>query len=273
VDISIVTVVKNDQDGLMRTIESVSQQVGIGIEHIVVDGGSIDGSRELALQHSHIQVQSMLDGGLYFGMQRGLNVANGFYVMFLNSGDVLLGTNNLSQAVMLLSASDSDWGFGPIVEKTKRNTLVFTPTVGQLTTKAIAWRETYVPFPTTIARRSLLKSIGSFETRFRIAADFHLVVKLALTATPTRWDIPIVIFGAGGVSYSQAPLAWKEEHFIRKELLKLNSALSLVSFLKVRLRIIQWYAGKLLDLAQDWQLLGSSHWRDRRAKKWQISSF
>lgn len=264
--ISVITVVKNDKEGLLRTIHSVRRQERIEIQHIIVDGSSVDGSSELALAESDVRVDSLDDGGIYFGMQRGLDVATGRFVIFLNSGDTFLGHSSLRHAVDSLVDSQCLWGFGPMWEQTERGTIVEVNVTGDFSVSNIAWRRTYVPFPTVLSSTALLKSLGGFDTRYRIASDFHSIVKLALNSSPARWALPLVLFQAGGVSYQQAPRAWYEEHQIRIQLLGLGKPMVLLSAGYVRLRILKWFIGKLLDLFQQKGFLGDVNWRDRRSK-------
>lgn len=91
--ISVVTVAYNAVEALRRTLDSVRAQRWDAIEHIVIDGGSTDGTVELlsARDHEIALWCSERDRGIYDAMNRGLTHAIGEYVLFLNSGDVLRG--------------------------------------------------------------------------------------------------------------------------------------------------------------------------------------
>ena len=146
-DISIITVVLNDIDGLKLTIQSIQKQIGIVIEHVIVDGGSVDGSQVLAQQYSCIHIESKNDGGIYQGMQRGASKATAPVILFVNSGDQLEGDVYLKNALKYLLDSDCRWGFGPILENTSRATLRESNSCGELNVRAISKRKTYIPFP------------------------------------------------------------------------------------------------------------------------------
>jgi len=91
--VSVITVTLNAARELRETIESVQSQRWNGIEHIVIDGASTDGTVELLLAREHEIAlwRSECDLGIYDAMNRGLAEAIGEYVLFLNSGDVLRG--------------------------------------------------------------------------------------------------------------------------------------------------------------------------------------
>jgi glycosyltransferase involved in cell wall biosynthesis len=89
--ISIITVNYNDVKGLERTIKSVQEQSATNYEHIIIDGGSTDGSAALIEQYqdNFSYCVSEPDNGIYHAMNKGIAVARGEYLLFLNSGDTL----------------------------------------------------------------------------------------------------------------------------------------------------------------------------------------
>lgn len=95
--LSIITVNLNNCDGLQKTIDSVICQTFRDFEWIVIDGGSTDGSRELIEQYSERFAYwvSEPDKGIYYAMNKGIRVAKGEYLQFLNSGDWLHDNNVL----------------------------------------------------------------------------------------------------------------------------------------------------------------------------------
>ncbi len=262
-DVSVVTVVLNNRQGLLRTISSVQEQLGIQIEHVIVDGGSNDGSAETADEHSDVTIESRPDGGIYRAMQRGFDASSGQYVIFTNAGDALFSNIFLRLALNELKGSGSQWGFGPLIEETQRGTKVWTPAEGQISITSIASRKTYIPFPTVVISRDLFKKIDGFSFNYTIAGDFDLIVRLTLEQLPIRWKFPVACFEAGGISYSQAPRAWREERQIRKINLKLSSFQILFDRAVGVRRLIRWKVGRILDSIQDKGLLGKVHWRDR----------
>ena len=91
--ISVVTVTYNAVDALRRTLDSVRAQCWDAIEHIVIDGGSNDGTADLLTARSGEIAfwRSEPDCGIYDAMNKGLAHSTGDYVLFLNSGDTLQG--------------------------------------------------------------------------------------------------------------------------------------------------------------------------------------
>lgn len=90
--LSIITINRNNAAGLRRTIESVVSQTAFNqIEYIVIDGASTDGSKEVIMEFADKLTYwiSEPDTGIYNAMNKGIKVATGEYCQFLNSGDWL----------------------------------------------------------------------------------------------------------------------------------------------------------------------------------------
>jgi len=96
--ISIITVVFNDKKGLLKTIESVINQSYNNYEFIVVDGGSKDGTKELLKEFRDIISIGISepDKGIYDAMNKGIKVANGEWVIFMNAGDLFFSNQTIS---------------------------------------------------------------------------------------------------------------------------------------------------------------------------------
>src|ERR1700682_3098079 len=105
---SIITIVLNDLVGLRETKTSVDAQGFSDFEWIVVDGGSIDGTPEYLrqLDRSNCRWISEPDGGLYAAMNKGLDLAAGQYVIFMNSGDRFAGKDVLARADALVAQNE-----------------------------------------------------------------------------------------------------------------------------------------------------------------------
>jgi glycosyltransferase involved in cell wall biosynthesis len=112
---SIVTVVFNGKGHLRGTIESVRQQSWPYIEYIIVDGGSTDGT--VAVIHEYAEVMPQMkwvsepDRGLYDAMNKGLGLATGDFILFLNSGDHLHSPATIG-AIASLANDDTDVIYG-----------------------------------------------------------------------------------------------------------------------------------------------------------------
>lgn len=89
IKLSVITVTRNAETTLERTLRSVAEQSCPDIEHIIVDGASADRTVEILLQWKHegMKWKSEPDNGLYDAMNKGAAMASGSYLCFLNAGD------------------------------------------------------------------------------------------------------------------------------------------------------------------------------------------
>ena len=116
--ISIVTITYNAAPVLQRTLDSVLQQSYPYVEHLIIDGASTDATVTMAHDYkeetdqtasSHdVVIQSEPDNGLYDAMNKGLRLATGDYICFLNAGDSLPTTDTLELMADRLKAIDED---------------------------------------------------------------------------------------------------------------------------------------------------------------------
>lgn len=108
--LSIITVVYNAKRELLRTYESIKAQTDLGFEWIVIDGGSTDGSLEFinSIEGFPIRWISEPDSGIYDAMNKGIEIAEGDYLQFLNAGDVFHDSSSLESALEILREQNYD---------------------------------------------------------------------------------------------------------------------------------------------------------------------
>lgn len=105
--ISIITISYNNLEGLQKTFESVFNQTCKDFEYIVIDGGSIDGSKEFIKKNADkiSYWVSEPDKGIYDALNKGISKANSEFIVFINSGDSLYN----SSVLQTLSEVDSKY--------------------------------------------------------------------------------------------------------------------------------------------------------------------
>lgn len=106
--ISIITINYNNVEGLKRSIESVVNQTSKDYEYIIIDGGSTDGSVDvIKLYSNRIDYwESEPDRGIYHAMNKGVKLATGEYVIFMNSGDKFYSNEIIADFIKLNPKED-----------------------------------------------------------------------------------------------------------------------------------------------------------------------
>jgi glycosyltransferase involved in cell wall biosynthesis len=126
---SIITVTYNAARWLERTIQSVISQSFPNIEYIIIDGNSTDGTLDIIkkYQSSITHWLSEPDKGLYDAMNKGLKLASGDYVWFINAGDRLYTENTVQEIVNKIKAGTSE--FGEIAGQARHDRLLILPDI------------------------------------------------------------------------------------------------------------------------------------------------
>jgi glycosyltransferase involved in cell wall biosynthesis len=216
--ISIITVSLNAEATIEDTLASVSlQQRSFDIEHICVDGGSTDRTRDVvdawALRAGHIRRIYELDHGIFDAMNRGLRAAEGEYVLFLNADDFLVAPDTLAKA---MDAACPGGDGNP-------DLIAGDVSMGVVGGHGI-WRHRRAPrmltrvratglFPIQqglIAKRRLLEHAGGFDAHLKLGSDVNLFYDLEWKINPTihllRTDVAFM--RAGGAANDGLRAVW-----------------------------------------------------------------
>lgn len=208
--LTIVTVCRNSARTIAETLASVDRFLAEphGIEHLIVDGSSTDGTLELvaSARRPGRRLLSEPDTGLYDAMNKGLRLARGDYVWFLNSDDYLHPALADAFPDMLAALRERR---PPVligeIEMFRETPAGISPTRYWRVPKDVAQARRFgwhPPHPAFIARRELLTTLGGFDQTKRIAADFKLMTQ-AMAATAGEAEVfahPLVAMREGGVS-------------------------------------------------------------------------
>ena len=176
--VSVITVSFNSSATIEKTIRSVQEQQNVHIEHVIIDGGSTDGTVEIIqkrLQAGDVFI-SEPDEGIYNAMNKGLALASGDIIAILNSDDVFYDINTLETVVTLFEQSSVDMVYSNIM---------YTESTGKINGKwlsgpyqpksfTLGW---HPPHPGFFCKRHCYEVGGNFDENFSIAADFDLMLR------------------------------------------------------------------------------------------------
>ena len=126
--LSIITINYNNASGLEQTFKSAEHQTYKQYEHIVIDGGSTDGSLNIIKKYEHVLDYwiSEKDTGIYNAINKGIHIANGKYLFFLNSGDLLHDNTVLNIIIPDLNNVDIVYG-NLLIKETNKTWLKIYP--------------------------------------------------------------------------------------------------------------------------------------------------
>lgn len=245
--LSIITINYNDAEGLRKTLASVAAQTYKGIEHVIVDGGSTDGSVEVIRAYADTQVAhpvkwvSEKDKGIYNAMNKGIEIALGKrivsddhtstpisnnqlpiaqanYIQILNSGDIL-AADDVTERMMAALANNSAILYGNMIKVNAQGKVV-----GKSGYTEYSLRQFYsstLNHDCAYIRRDLFEEYGLYDEHLKIVSDWKWYLQaIGLgKVKPDYVDIDVTIFDDGGISETNIPLRNAERRQVLEELL------------------------------------------------------
>jgi glycosyltransferase involved in cell wall biosynthesis len=178
--ITVVTASFNSAATIADTLHSVQQQAGAAVEHLVIDGGSTDGTQDIVRGFRHVAgLVSEPDHGIYDALNKGIARAGGDVVGFLHTDDVYAGPWVLQAVAEAFEdpAVEAVHGDLVYVRKSDLGQVVRTWRAGDFAPAKLR-RGWMPPHPTLYVRREVYQRVGGFDTRFRIAADYECVLRI-----------------------------------------------------------------------------------------------
>lgn len=206
--LSIVTINLNNKDGLQKTIDSVVSQTFRDFEWIVIDGGSTDGSKELIEQYADYFSYwvSEPDKGIYNAMNKGIKVAKGEYLQFLNSGDWLVDETALERCFSHGFTADIAYGDLYYYNGEKLDHTVVYP---ELLTLRLFYQRS-IGHPSSFIRNVLLQD-SLYNESYKIVSDWEFFLKQAFDHKVFEHINEFVVcYNMDGISSTSLDLAMAE---------------------------------------------------------------
>ncbi|HXG28756.1 MAG TPA: glycosyltransferase family 2 protein [Nevskiales bacterium] len=195
VTISIITAVYNRAGTVGEALESVHTQSWPHVEHIVIDGGSTDGTLEILRKYDGrlALLVSEPDNGIYEALNKGLQRATGEVVGLLHSDDYFAHDRVLERVATAFLDPSVDAVYGDLeYVSNKGGRVIRRWRSGGYSYKKVA-RGWMLPHPTLYLRRRIYEKWGLYDTSYQIAADYDLMLRLFSRASLHPVYIPEVL--------------------------------------------------------------------------------
>jgi len=200
--ITVITINYNNKKGLEKTFLSICNQTNTNFEYIVIDGGSSDGSLNLLNEYQNriSYFVSESDNGIYHAMNKGIKVATGDFLVFMNSGDVFYNETIIDTIVNELNDTDAIV-YGDVLlknELTGYKNIQIHP--NKLTFKYF-YQQTICQ-QACVIKKSLFDTVFFFNESHKIVSDWEfLIVAIFINKVSVR-KIPFVlaVFDCEGIS-------------------------------------------------------------------------
>ncbi len=170
--VSIITICYNEKSDIINTCNSVVSQMYKNYEWIVVDGGSTDGTLEILQEYSfHIdKLVSEKDKGVYDAMNKGIELATGEYVLFLNGGDFLFA-NDVLDNVFVDSKYTGEILYGNccVLHKDRSKVILEYPE----RFNKFYFLDNCINHQSTFIKKSLFDKYSLYDLTYKILADYE----------------------------------------------------------------------------------------------------
>jgi len=198
--ISIVTPCLNAAATVGRTLDSVASQGYPGIEHIVVDGGSTDGTLELLAQFPEVKVVSEPDEGLSDAVNKGIALASGELVGWLNADDWYLPRTLAAVGEAADANPRAEWFTGrcPIVDgggnEIRGGVTAYKNFLLGHYSFPLYLSQNFISCPATFIRASALEAVGPLRLDYSYSMDYDLFLRLARRGDPIILQRDLAVF-------------------------------------------------------------------------------
>ena len=219
--VSIVTVCYNAAATIADTLESIAMQNVLDVENIVIDGASTDNTLEIVQRYAGrlARVHSEPDHGVYDAMNKGLALASGEVIGFLNADDVYADRDVLARVMTIMEHEGLDALLGDVEffrpEDPARTVRRYRSARFHPDRIAFGWMPAH---PALFLRRHVYERFGLFRIDYRIAGDFEYCARIFRDKTLAYRSLPetLVRMRTGGISTG----GWRSTLLLNREVLR-----------------------------------------------------
>jgi glycosyltransferase len=222
--VSVVTACYNSASTIEDTIRSVTSQEYAQIEYIIIDGGSTDGTLDVVKRYAGriSKVVSGRDGGIYSALNKGIAAATGDIVAILHSDDLYADSAVIARVVETFEREKTDCVYGDLqfVDHDNTSRIVRYWKAGQYQ-EGMFERGWMPPHPAFFTKRACYEKHGQYNTAFRLAGDYELMLRFLHKLRLSVAYLPLVLvkMRMGGLSneslsarirsFREGSLAWR----------------------------------------------------------------
>lgn len=203
--ISIITVVNNSAATIADTLLSVRSQTYPHIEHVIIDGASTDDTLKIIRERTspNVVIKSEPDRGMYDAMNKGLAMATGDVIGFLNADDVYADSHVLENVAGVIEAQNVDACYGDLVYVDKSDTRKVVRYWKSQPYRDGLFEKGWMPaHPTFFVKRQVYEKWGGFDLEYKRQSDFELAMRFLAVHKIKSVYIPRVLvrMRSGGAS-------------------------------------------------------------------------
>lgn len=241
--ISIITVVYNGENYIRKTMDSVLCQNFKDYEYIVIDGLSQDNTVNIAREYEasfegRLKIYSEKDNGIYDAMNKGIKIAKGQWINFMNAGDAFSNSNVIEELTKKKAFEDSDLVYGDVLGSSTMGVRYLRAGDLRGLTKTMQFSHQ------SLFVKTILMKERMFSLKYKLAADYDFILSMYLSGHKFKYiPIPIATIMAGeGATHANFEKSKKEVYNIHVD----KGLGALRSFYLYVYYIVRFYASSTL---------------------------
>lgn len=225
--LSIITINRNNAIGLEKTMHSVAAQIGGDFEYIVIDGNSTDGSVDVIRSFEtsfgeRLKWISEPDKGIYSAMNKGIEMASGAYLHFLNSGDCLASIDVTMRMTEALKSHDfPSILYGNMLKDMSGGRVMRDKGFAGKPITFFGFYTGSLNHPSSYIKKSLFEKYGRYDEPLRIVSDWKWFLQAIILGgeKPQYVDLDVTLFDMNGISEKNKALGKAERRRVLDELI------------------------------------------------------
>lgn len=225
--LSIITINRNNAYGLEKTIESVISQTHKGFEYIIIDGSSTDNSVEIIKRFEHALGDQLVwisesDNGIYCAMNKGIGMATGKYVQFLNSGDCLASNTVTESMLKVLKRNDyPSILYGNMIKDLSDGRILRDRCFAGQDISFLGFYTGTLNHSPAYIKRSLFERYGMYDESLKIVSDWKWYLQAIILGEekPVYANIDVTLFDMNGISETNKELDKAERKLVLSSLI------------------------------------------------------
>jgi hypothetical protein len=210
--LTVVTVLKDDNMGFLRTADSLFQQINLSFEWVIIDGSRLSFVSDFlaanvpaAIKTTYVRENPQ---GIYPAMNSGWQSSSGEFIMYINAGDFFVRSDS-TQVILSQLADNIDVNAYVVVHVNTTNK-VYAKSIPSIVDVGSTEKHAIMNHQGVVMRKSIFETLGGFDESFAFAADGKLLDESLKKYNFVLRDEILVAFTFGGASSQNHRRVWKE---------------------------------------------------------------
>ncbi len=217
IKVSIITAVRNNCANIEQCIKSVQSQTYQDIEHIIIDGDSTDGTKDIIRAHKNKSSRwiSEPDKSIYDALNKGINLASGDIIGFLHSDDLFDNPSVIEKIAAKFLQTNCDAVYGDLLYVSKTDPAKVIRYWKSSPFDVKKFRQGWMPaHPTLFMRKAVYDHYGLFDLQYKIASDYDLMLRTVGSGELSCEYLPEIItrMRLGGASNKSLKNIWRKSY-------------------------------------------------------------